>query len=281
MTAEVDSNFDWNVNKNWFSNPNESDEILDCKHPLLTEEGICEDCGLFVEEKINYNPEWKNYGGGDKTTKNTIQRCHSSKSPVKGNIDSLFIGKDIPKMIQDKIMFFYNQLKNDNTVRSNNRTLMVAVCYYYVCIDAGQYKTPEEVIEFFNIDKKSFSAGINKFLEVFKEYSKIDINPTHLFKRYIISLKIDECHYEPLVNFYNKLPKNNQELNRCKMTSVTVGIMYIYLSSLKEGNFINEKNDLKKYKKEFSNLSQLSEITITKVINIITTIMAENKITIF
>lgn len=252
---------------NWFG---KNDMVnFGCSHLYLSEDGICEDCGVLIEEKINYNPEWKNYGGGDKTTKNTIQRCHSSKPPVKGNIDSLFIGKDIPKYIQNKIAFFYDKMKEDNTVRSNNRTLMVAVCYYYVCIDEKQYKTPEEVQNFFNIDKKSFSTGINKFLEKFKEYSKIEINPTHLFKRYLISLKIDQSHYDNLVKFYNKLPKNNQELNRCKLTSITVGIMYIYM------NITESHEDAKKNKKEFSELSQLSEITITKVVDIISNIMKE------
>lgn len=257
---------------NWFGKNDMGN--FGCNHLYLSEDGICEDCGVLVEEKINYNPEWKNYGGGDKTTKNTIQRCHSSKPPVKGNIDSLFIGKDIPKYIQNKIAFFYDKMKEDNTVRSNNRTLMVAVCYYYVCIDEKQYKTPEEVQNFFNIDKKSFSTGINKFLEKFKEYSKIEINPTHLFKRYLISLKIDQSHYDNLVKFYNKLPKNNQELNRCKLTSITVGIMYIYM------NITEPHEDAKKNKKEFSELAQLSEITITKVVDIISNIIKENNISV-
>lgn len=267
-TAEV-LNFQ-NDAENWFGKNDIKN--LGCDHSYLSDEGICEECGVMIEEKINYNAEWKNYGGGDKTTKNTIQRCHSSKAPIKGNIDSLFIGKDIPKFIQDKITFFYDKMKNDNTVRSNNRTLMVAVCYYYVCIDVGQYKTPEEVQNFFNINGKSFSTGINKFLESFKEYSKIEINPTHLFKRYLISLKIDPSHYDNLVKFYNKLPKNNQDLNRCKLTSITVGIMYIYMESIKVNT------DSKKNKKEFSELAQLSEITITKVVDIISNIMKDQNI---
>lgn len=268
-TAEV-LNFQ-NDAVNWFG---KNDINYGCDHSYLSDEGICEECGVMIEEKINYNAEWKNYGGGDKTTKNTIQRCHSSKAPVKGNIDSLFIGKDIPKFIQDKITFFYDKMKNGNTVRSNNRTSMVAACYYYVCIDEKQYKTSEEVQTFFNIDGESFSTGLNKFLENFKEYSKIDINPTHLFKYYLINLKIDLSHYDNLVKFYNKLPKNNQKLNQCKLKSITVGIMYIYM------NITEPREDVKKNKKEFSKLAELSEITITKVVDIISGIIKDNNISV-
>jgi len=272
---------------------------------------ICSDCGVLNCINISKAHEWKdsNTSNGSSGGNGNAGRCGMPINPllpkssmstmilgggyemvrrldrwndtiykekslleVFGKIKKACISGNIPMRVINKSNTLYKLLSEDIIKRGVSRTVVIAACVYYACLEYS-YKNKHfsrshlEIALVFDIDKKKMTKGCKCFNEVMyykisDDFSFIDRIKPKTYDYYIESFCpkidiVDDIDVKKIL----RIGKNVKILGIiCENTprSISAGCIYLFISENKT------KNELIKCRRKISSACHISEVTILK-----------------
>ena len=168
---------------------------------------------------------------------------------------------DIPEIISKTAKTLYSLIAATKISRGNNRKGIIAACVFNACKECKYPRSSNEIAKVFEINTKIMTKGIKKYTEIMR------LNKSNLERiSNIKSISIDDF----IERFSHKLNLDNEDITninnlveKCKYFKIdkdntppamASGCIYLYIKNKK----------LKISKKDISNISQISEVTINK-----------------
>lgn len=224
---------------------------------------VCNLCGK-IETFLNFDAEWRYYGNSDNKSSQDPSRCHFTKSTTKGSIDDVFINAKLDHLqlsIKKKITQKYEKIVGNNTVRGKGRKAIVAACLVYVLRESGDIRDCEAIRKLFDISKKEMSKGLSRYYIAFPESRTKSPKPIDLLIEIMNKTKVEMSHYPKIYYIAQCLENADTIFNRSNPRSVASAIVYLYLC-------LNPKykRSIGMNKSKFASTTELSDITITKLI---------------
>tara|TARA_B100002019_G_C21236361_1_gene582996 strand:+ start:814 stop:1635 length:822 start_codon:yes stop_codon:yes gene_type:complete len=231
-----------------------------CHKNKQTENGltICVDCGIEINQHINFDKEWRYYGASDTRHNSDPNRCHIRKNEEKSII------KDVRKMgFSDKIILEANKLYETVTkgkiYRGNSRKAIIFACIFHSYKLQGNPQSCEQLIKIFNLDKKIGLKGLKhvnlnapKNLNIRTSY----ITPENLVKEIMNKFNSTESQIQEVIELYAKVKNRSSILNRSRPQSVAAGLVRYYILLKDKGITMSD----------FKEKVQLSELTINRIV---------------
>ena len=241
--------------------------IEKCLHDSVIEDSgvvLCMNCGTEIKKDITYDKDWRYYGKFDTKNSSDPTRVHLRKEEDKN------IYKDISKMnFNHKIITLANQIYKDITKgkikRGKSRKSIIFACVYEAYVQSDDVQIPGNLIQVFNITRKEGLQG-KKFLELRlpkKKMKNYQITPVHLIKDILNKFEANESQVEEVICLYNMIKNRHTLLNRARPQSVAAGLTFYWF----------QKESIDMSIKEFSKKVNLSELTISKICDIIKSIL--------
>ena len=169
----------------------------------------------------------------------------------------------ISKMIIDSALRYHKMISEQKTYRGLNREGIIAAAIYIACRVNGYSRTAKEIARIFKLDTASATKGCKNAMNIINDLdtNKTDddkikytnTKPISFIERYCSKLNINSeltklCEFIAHVIEQKKLmPENTPH-------SVAAGIIY----------FVVQEFKLNINKKSINNVSEISEVTITK-----------------
>jgi len=248
------------------------EDIWECKHEDVLEV----DNGLFVcrrccveKEVFSFDPEWRFYGAADNRVSKDPSRCHYSKSSHRG-LEETFTScnREIPtaikRMTEKKYRMVVQKLKEDqekNTVRGKRKKSIVAACLLHAFREVGEVRTAEYIREFFGLEQKCMSRGLQVYSKTFPKDRTISTSPENLLRWLMTRSGIHISHYPKIRAIAQYLEDTSESLKRSNPQSVAAAILYFYLCLTPK-----YKEQLGLTKNKFALKVGLSDITVTKLV---------------
>lgn len=251
-------------------------ELAECKHLSFFEElgvGICKDCGSEVE-LLDFQPEWRFYGGADNRVSKDPSRCHRSKENTRGGIDKVFIDAKqthIPLSIKKTTEQKYKDIVGDETVRGRGRKAIVAACLMYTYREESDVRTSDEIRTMFGLTKQEMSSGLSRYHARYPKDRVKVVKPLDLIRRTMHLTRVGMSHYKNICRIAKCLDKVDVTLNRSSPQAVAAAIVYLYLClspDLRESMGFT--------KSQFADDVKLSDITISKLVKKAASIIDES-----
>jgi len=245
---------------------------IDCLHLDVDEmdNGLyaCRKCCAEIEI-YTFRPEWRFYGSADNRVNKDPSRCHYSKGSHKGLEDTFTsCNMQIPTAIKKATERKYNKVvqrlrdeKEKNTVRGKRKKSIVAACLLNAYRDFGEVRTAGHIREFFNLQQKSMSRGLQEYYKTFPEDRTASTNPENLLRWQMTLSGINISHYRKILTITKYLQDTSINLKRSNPQSVSAAILYFYLCLHPK-----YKEQLGLTKSKFATKVNLSDITITKLV---------------
>ncbi len=234
----------------------------ECKHisKIQNSSGyyVCQDCGIEIEI-YDYSPEWRSYStSGGKYN----PRCKTYNYKNK-NIELVFEKHDInvsPFIISEVEDRYCKCVQS--TYRGKNRDAIIAVCYYFVLKDFGEYRTTDYIRSQFGLKKKDISFGLNRYYELYSDVAVDEVTPKKLikWKMDLVGLDIKD-HYYKITRICDYIQNASEPIIKSAPQSIAVSVIYFYLCDNKE-----LKSELGLTKKKFAKKALISDITINKLV---------------
>lgn len=259
-----------NIRRKSFSIDNCRIEKDVCSH-TETENGICLTCSCEIKI-LDFEPEWRFYGSSDNKLSKDPSRCQMM-GRAKSNIDKIFVDHGLGKLFSEKIKLMtnirYKKIAGDGTYRGVTKKSIVAACLLHVLSDNGDFRTSEEIRKLLGLTKKKMHEGINRYYEVFpKQRGRKKTAPSGLVGRTMKNVKLPMEHYQVLFELTKELENTDHDLTRSTPQAVVSSIIYCYITMVPELQSFSNKT-------EFSNKVGISEITIGKLVKIISNKIGE------
>lgn len=192
---------------------------------------------------------------------NSMTYKERSLNKIFNDIQSICTKNNIPPKIYQEAKSLYKIMSENKISRGNNRTGIIAACIYFACKNCDVPRSTKEISGMFDINNIIVTKGCKKFQEIL-HYNKTNRDRIN---RNII---IDSNDF--IDRFCNKLDLNNIDIKIIKQISdraqehkiiyentppsIAVGSIYLYIKI----------NKLNISKKDISNISKISEVTINK-----------------
>ena len=205
---------------------------------------VCISCGQCIHKLFNQERDFK-----------------SQQSRI--NVDDKNIFKDVENIqFSENILqianSLYIQVTNDKIYRGNARKGIISACIFHAYKIVGKPQIYKKIIRLFNISKKVGLKGL-KFVSINAPKHSIifrtNITPLIYIDHFMEELKANELDIVSLKKLYSDIDINNSKLNRSRPQSVAAGLVYYWLL----------ENNKKITLKTFSKITELSELTITKL----------------
>jgi transcription initiation factor TFIIIB Brf1 subunit/transcription initiation factor TFIIB len=224
---------------------------------------VCRNCGCQVE-KFDFKAEWHHYGASDNRSGKDGSRCHRSKEVLKGGIEKVFQEKKltIPEKIRKEAEYLYQKIVGGATVRGVGRTSRVAACLLYAYRHNGIVKTSDYIRSLFGIKKTQMSEGIAQYLNAFPEDRTLITTHIDLLQDFAKKINLKSEHWGKVFYIAKFLDHRSETINHSIPQSVAAATLYLYLCLTPD-----VKKELGMTKAKFSKIVELSEITITKLLN--------------
>lgn len=177
------------------------------------------------------------------------------------DIDRRCRDNDIPDIISKTAKSLYTLVAETKISRGNNRKGIIASCVFNACKECHNPRSSNEISKIFEIDSKTMTKGMKKYTEIMRLNKKNISRITN-----IKSISIDDF----IDRFSYKLHLSNDNIidikyivDKCKLLKIdkdntppamASGCIFLY-TKIKSLN-IN--------KKDISNITQISEVTINK-----------------
>lgn len=246
--------------------------IKECKHDNVSEieKGlyVCKDCCTEIQF-FDFSPEWRYYGQSDNRSFKDPSRCRYTKNNNR-SLDSTFDSskvqipeamRDVTQIKYDKIIERLRNSKEKNTVRGKRKQSIVAACLFHTYRDFGEYRTSRYIRNFFDLTQKNMSAGMKEYSKTFPDDRKNTILPENLIRWQMTSSGINISHYKQILSIARYLENTSEILKRSNPQSVSAAIIYFYLCLNPE-----YQRKLGLTKSKFASRVELSDITITKLV---------------
>ena len=226
-------------------------------NPLLKESSygckvVCNGRSSYEMRKIRRYTEWQSMPYKEKSQYDEFQ-----------HITIMAQNEGISKMIIDCALRYHKMISEHKTYRGLNRDGIIAASIYIACRVNGYSRTAKEIAKIFNLDTASATRGCKNAMSIINELDStkinsdkikyIDTKPVSFIERYCSKLNINKeltklCEFIALMIEQRKLmPENTPH-------SVAAGIIY----------FVVQEFKLNINKKSINNVSEISEVTITK-----------------
>jgi transcription initiation factor TFIIIB Brf1 subunit/transcription initiation factor TFIIB len=269
MITEIDDDIDISFSISAKQNRIKSSQKKEnsCKHSeTINENGvdICINCGDALYNKISHEAEYRFYGDNDNQHSfdpSRVQRIRNQDKGIKKDLEKLGLSQEIIS-IADK---HYAKVTNGEIRRGDIRKGIIFACVFQAYKDINNPKTPEQLKDVFNIDRKNISQGINYFkMRMPKEDLKVQyITAEHFIPQILGKFNIKNEHTTNILEIYKYLERKSNVIDKRNPQSVSCGLVYYYLRRLNV--------DITPAK--FGELVGLSAITITNITNEIEEIM--------
>ena len=261
--GELENASESNINQH--QPENDGDKVNDeCPHSSTVEEEgytICVECGLQFDKPLNYEREWRFYGSEDNRRGTNPSRCHLRKSDDR----TLFADVEhcqFPPMVIDQANRYYQLITENKIYRGARRKELVFGCIFVAFKECGNPRKPEAISRMMGLnskEKKIMSRGIKIFAENIPRGVVSQVTgyttPIDLVPDILTALRAEKEHLCEIKNIFNRVHNRSRLLNRSNPQSTAAGLVYYYCKLI--GKNISRK--------EFSEITELSEITIIKI----------------
>lgn len=226
-------------------------------NPLLKESSfsckvICPIRSTYEMRKIRRYSEWQCMPYKEKSLHDEFQRI------------SLLSGQaGLPKMIIDDALRYHNIISEAKTFRGLNRHGIIAASIYISSRRNNYPRTPKEIATIFNLDNTSATKGCKNAISIIQDLEQHLENadktamcrstPSMFIDRYCSRLNVNTeltrlCHFIAM-----RIQKKNTIPEKMPL-SIAVGIVY----------FVSQECRLEISKKDIREVSDISEVTISK-----------------
>ena len=229
--------------------------VTKCSHKTTESNGykICILCGHIVKQNLsNGNKEWRYYGMSNNDPNRTHMRKIETKSIYK-DVQNLNLGEDVIYTANN----IYTEVTKNKIFRAKSRKSIVFACVFNAYKKLGIPQTPESLFKLFNLKRKVALKGL-KMVGMKMDQSSIItkyITPDIIIKDILENFSTTQDQVQEVVDIYHKVHNKSSKLNRSRPKSVASGIVYFWICE-------NSKHITLK---EFSNIVNLSELTIQKI----------------
>ena len=213
---------------------------------------ICKGASSYEMRKIRRYTEWQSMPYKEKSQYDEFQ-----------HITIMAQNEGISKMIIDCALRYHKMISEHKTYRGLNRDGIIAASIYIACRVNGYSRTAKEIAKIFNLDTASATRGCKNAMSIINELDcnktnsdkikYIDTKPVSFIERYCSKLNINK-ELTKLCEFIAHMIEQRKLMPENTPHSVAAGIIY----------FVVQEFRLNINKKSINNVSEISEVTITK-----------------
>lgn len=240
----------------------------DCNHEdVVTKGGInlCLECGLELGRKIEYEKEWRYYGRNDNRFSNDPIRCHMRKP------DEKTIFKDVEGMeFSNRVVFIanniYQQVTGGQIYRRSSRKAIICACIFHAYKIIGNVQSCDDLIDIFKINRQRGLQGIKYVTLNSPKNSQIRtlyITANDLIEEIMNKFAATKEQMMEVEELYKRIHNKSSLLNRARPKSVASALTYYYIRLTKKNITM----------REFTEKTNLSELTINKLVKEIASIL--------
>lgn len=235
---------------------------MECSHTNTIEENsvtLCTQCGEELDKVVINNKEWRYYGTNDtrhsRDPTRVIQRRSEERSIYK-DVENM----DFSEKVVNHANKLYLQVSKGQIFRGNSRKSLVFACIFHAYKMIGQPQTHESLIKVFDLSRKTGLRGL-KYVNLYAP-KESDLRVTTITIYDIINdimnkFSAQQHQKDEVHELYNQIRNKSSKLNRSRPQSVASGLVYHWIQSRNKDITLQE----------FVQKVELSELTITKVIN--------------
>jgi transcription initiation factor TFIIB len=173
---------------------------------------------------------------------------------------------DINEKIIDEAKGIYKHISSKKISRGSNRLGIIASCVFLAAKNTGNPRSSKEISKVFDCDSKVVTKGIKTVNDIMRMHKlenrvkKDRVNYSDLISRFCNHLNLDGKQINEIHDLSNKiLEEHKNELSSCTPSSLSASFIYYYI----------HLNNLDISKKDISDNTGISVVTIQKVVNII------------
>jgi len=192
---------------------------------------------------------------------NSMTYKERSLNKIFNDIQLVCNNSNLKQKIIQEAKSLYKIMSENKISRGNNRKGIIAACVYFACKNCNVPRSTKEISEMFSIKNVIITKGCKKFQEILhynKQHNKrinknIIIHSNDFIDRFCNKLNLNNNDIQIIKNISDKA----QELKiiyENTPPSIAAGSIYLYVR-------INKINISKK---DISNISKISEVTINK-----------------
>lgn len=245
-------------------------ETEGCKHPTVKEVSngvnVCVHCYVEMSEQLSFEPEWNRYSDSSSRSSKDPSRCHGQRSTSSRGVASFFDEHNvqIDKARLARIEEKYKRITGQSTTGGMCRAGIIAACLFRDLRLMGETRTSDYVKGLFSLSKKQISIGLSAYYECFPEESGDYITAVDLVPWIMSTIGIDSEHEPKIKKLTDSLVKGDATFKRATPQSVASSVIYFFLCLNPE-----YKKKLGMNKTKFAEKSELSDLTITKLVSAI------------
>tara|TARA_Y100001958_G_C21246399_1_gene576846 strand:- start:1830 stop:2786 length:957 start_codon:yes stop_codon:yes gene_type:complete len=192
---------------------------------------------------------------------NSMTYKERSLNKIFNDIQNICNKNNIPPKISQESKSLYKIMSENKISRGNNRIGIIAACIYFACKNCDVPRSAKEISVMFNINNIIVTKGCKKFQEIL-HYNKLNrdrinrniiINSNDFIDRFCDKLNLSNNDIKQIKEISDKAQKH-KIIYENTPPSIAVGSIYLYI----------RKNKLDISKKDISNISKISEVTINK-----------------
>jgi transcription initiation factor TFIIIB Brf1 subunit/transcription initiation factor TFIIB len=173
---------------------------------------------------------------------------------------------DINDKIVEEAKGIYKHICNKKISRGSNRLGIIAACVFMAAKNVGNPRSSKEISKVFDCDSKVITKGIktvNEILRVHKLGGRVNndrIEYSDLITRFCNNLKLEPGQIKEIhILSKNLLEKYKEQLSSCTPSSLSASFIYYYI----------HLNKLNISKKDLSDNTNISVVTIQKIVNLL------------
>jgi len=167
---------------------------------------------------------------------------------------------NLPKIILNEAKSLYKITADTKISRGNNRKGIIAACVYFACKNCNVGRSSKEIADMFQIKISILTKGcknLQSILQLSKDKNRVDTSksvlPSDFIDRFCNRLNISNKDTLEIKELSNKIETLNL-INDIRPDSFASGCILLYCSN----------NNLDINKKQISEYSKISEVTINK-----------------
>ena len=179
---------------------------------------------------------------------------------VTSEISDICRKSNLPKIIETEAKSLYKIISDTKISRGNNRKGIIASCIYFACKTCNVPRSQKEIAHIFELKIPIMTKGCKLFQEIIHMSKNKDrvinansISSDNFIERFCNRLNIDENKVNFIKSIENKV-KNTSLISEVRPDSIAAGSILLYC----------KLNNLNIGKKEISDISCISEVTINK-----------------
>jgi transcription initiation factor TFIIB len=254
---------------------------------------ICSDCSSILGKELDNTAEWRFYGNDNKSDDpsrcglptNVLLPKSSLGSIIGGNkfgsnydirlirkyqmwnampynertlwtvfdkLTGVSLSNGIPQKIIDDAKVLYKKASEKKISRGNNKQGLIASCIYHACLMNNLPRSSKEIAKMFDIDPIVLNKGNSRF-QTLLQINVSSSSPLDFISRYCSNLDmkmedIENCKILTKFLDESEIVSDNSPVSSC------ASILYYY----------SKKKGLGITKKQFSDVCQVSEVTVEK-----------------